>query len=448
MDVRPTGLHMRTMVHAVAPPSSVRPSAPSGPVSRGLGIAALLGVLGAGALLVLAAAAAPSFAVTAGWRAWPHWLAGPFSGIGLELGVRPWRLVFAAMFASYVVVLLCRRAIPARLAIGAIVVLHVLFLLAPPLLSSDVFFYMENARLGVVHGLNPYVYGPGAAPLDEIRTYANLSPVQNPYGPLFTAATYGLVPLGLPANLWALKVATAVASLGIVGLVWRSAQQMGRNPLPRAMLVGLNPVLLVYAVGGAHNDIFMMLLLIGGVSFVLAGRHVAAGAAIAAATAVKLSGGVVLPFILLGRRDGKRLLASAAAVGTLIVLATLPLFGLHVLDFVLGAVEVADQVSSSSATSRIGHALGLGGATRGLRAGAGLTLVASLAVLLTRTYRGGDWLSATAWAMLAVLLTASWVLGWYVLWLLPLAALTTSRALHLLTVGVTAPFVIWPGITA
>ena len=42
----------------------------------------------------------------------------------------------------------------------SVVGLHVVFLLAPPLLSQDVFSYIAYARLGVEHGLNPYAFRP------------------------------------------------------------------------------------------------------------------------------------------------------------------------------------------------------------------------------------------------------------------------------------------------
>ena len=43
---------------------------------------------------------------------------------------------------------------------GAAVVLVVAFALAPPLLSQDVFSYIAYARLGALHGLNPYIQPP------------------------------------------------------------------------------------------------------------------------------------------------------------------------------------------------------------------------------------------------------------------------------------------------
>ncbi len=54
------------------------------------------------------------------------------------------------------------------------------------------------------------------------------------------------------------------------------------------------------------------------------------------------------------------------------------------------------------------------------------------------TWRGGDWVRAAAWAALALLLATSWLLPWYLIWLLPLAAISSDRPLQLLTLALTA----------
>jgi hypothetical protein len=45
-------------------------------------------------------------------------------------------------------------------------------------------------------------------------------------------------------------------------------------------------------------------------------------------------------------------------------------------------------------------------------------------------WRTRDSLTAAGWASVALLFTLSWVLPWYVLWVLPMAALSRSRALR------------------
>ena len=53
----------------------------------------------------------------------------------------------------------------------------------------------------------------------------------------------------------------------------------------------------------------------------------------------------------------------------------------------------------------------------------------ALAFLLRRTWRGGDWVRAAAWAALGLLLATSWLLPWYLVWALPLAAVSRDRTL-------------------
>ncbi|HEU4598346.1 MAG TPA: hypothetical protein VFS26_01240, partial [Solirubrobacterales bacterium] len=53
-----------------------------------------------------------------------------------------------------------------RIVWGAILVLVTAFAAAPVLLSHDVHSYVDYARLGVRHDLDPYVHPPLAAPTD------------------------------------------------------------------------------------------------------------------------------------------------------------------------------------------------------------------------------------------------------------------------------------------
>ena len=63
---------------------------------------------------------------------------------------------------------------------------------------------------------------------------------------------------------------------------------------------------------------------------------------------------------------------------------------------------------------------------------------ALFAYLLAWTWRGGDWLRASAWAGAGLLLATAWLLPWYLIWALPLAALSRDRPLQLLVLALTA----------
>jgi phosphoglycerol transferase MdoB-like AlkP superfamily enzyme len=78
----------------------------------------------------------------------------------------------------------------------------------------------------------------------------------------------------------------------------------------------------------------------------------------------------------------------------------------------------------------LGLALGAGGETNALRLVLSGVLLVCIAACSVLAWRRRDSLTAAGWASVALLLTLSWVLPWYVLWVLPLAALSSSRRLR------------------
>ena len=91
-----------------------------------------------------------------------------------------------------------RRGCTPRWAIAAILAVHAIFLLAPPLALTDVFNYINYGRMEVVHHLNPYTTIPILEPhSDPSYALSNWHQLLSPYGPLFTLLTFALVPLGV-----------------------------------------------------------------------------------------------------------------------------------------------------------------------------------------------------------------------------------------------------------
>ncbi|MEX2253254.1 MAG: polyprenol phosphomannose-dependent alpha 1,6 mannosyltransferase MptB [Thermoleophilaceae bacterium] len=381
--------------------------------------------------LAIGATARRSFIVPSSENAYPDWLQGPFGLLdAAPVFADGYSVLLLAMAACYLIVLACAGDLSVRWAIGTVVGLHVIFLLAPPLLTTDVFGYIGFGRVGAVHGLNPYEIGPGGIAGEPTAPYEVWHDLPSPYGPLFTALTYAVAPLGVAAGLWALKVAAAAASLGCVALVWAIAKRLGRDPLPAALFVGLNPLVLVHVVGGAHNDVFMVLPLLAGVYLAVAGRERLGAAAMVCAAAVKTTAAVALPFLVISSDERRRLLAAILGAALALGVLVLAVIGPGVADFPAALGKQDDLVSSHSLPHYLGSALGLGGATAGIKLAANLVLAGVLLLLAVRVWRGMDWIAAAGWATLALLLTTVWLMPWYVLWLLPLAALTPSRWLR------------------
>jgi hypothetical protein len=408
------------------------------------GTAAIVVMVLTGLGMVLTAAGGPDGkVVNASQAGFPGWMAGVFGGFEVSPSKVRFYVLLLVMAACYFVVLACVRSMSARVAVGAVVVLHVLFLLAPPLLSKDIFNYIQYARLGAIHHLNPYTHGIGAAPFDQAYPYTCCHHYADPYGPLFTLGTYAIAPLGVPTMLWSLKTVAALAGLGCVALVWKGAQLQGRDPLAPAVLVGLNPVWLVLTVGGAHNDLLMELFAVGGIVVWLAGRQAAGAATLVVGLATKISSAVVLPFMLLGSDRRLRVLIAAGATALALFAMWLGVFGTGSLRGFGGAIGQQQQLfSRGSIPLQLGVLFDLGSRPQGIRTALEILLVVWVLWLLWRTWKGANWIASAGWATFGVLVTTAWLLPWYVCWLLPLAALGEDRRLRI-AAGVATVYLIW-----
>lgn len=374
----------------------------------------------------------------------PSSLAGQFGGLGLSLGSVGAMVVLAVMFAAYVVAARAADRLSARAVLMCIAAMHALVLLAPPLLSTDIFSYQFYGRMGAIYGFNPYLAGPHALALDPLFSYIGAKWWNTPtvYGPLFTILSYALAPLSIAANALAYKAIAACSSLAMIALVWNSAKLRGINPVKAVALVGLNPLIVIYGVGGGHNDLLMMVALMAGVYLILAHRERSGSAMMVAASAIKLTAGLMLAFAIAsggGRRarDRRRdVLIGAAAAGVLLFGLAFALFGSGPLHLFSTVPKVQSEGDWHSVPGLLGTELG---STVGLISGIvlGAVFVTICAVLLLRVWQGRmDWIDAGAWTALGLLATASSLLPWYVVWLIPLAALATDRRLWRLAIGI------------
>jgi hypothetical protein len=341
--------------------------------------------------------------------------------------------------------------------------------LAPPLALTDVFNYVNYGRMEVVHHLNPYTTIPILEPHGDPSYYlSNWHQLLSPYGPLFTLMTFALVPLGVAASFWAIKAILGAVSLATIFLVWRCARLLGRDPIAAIVLVGLNPIVLVWGLGGDHNDFLMVFCIVLGFYLLLrsgawvagdeqaaadphvgqsenrAGWHgsvlgwlwplapllLGAGMAFVTAAAIKASGAVLIPVVLAALlrapRRAVQVLIGMLLAGVAVAAASLIAFGLHVPDLSTQSRLVTDV----SVPNLLGLALGNGGETETLRALLSVVLVLTVLLCCVLAWRRKDAITASGWVTVALLVTLGWVLPWYVLWVLPLAALSGSRRLR------------------
>jgi hypothetical protein len=340
-----------------------------------------------------------------------------------------------AGFLAYLGVLVTAPRLGRRVVWGLILVFVTAFAVCPVLLSHDVFSYVDYARLGVRHGLDPYLTRPDAVPSDPAFARVTWTHTRTVYGPLFTLATYPLAWLSVGAAVAVLKAVAALSVLGLAALVARIAAWRGLDPLRAAAFLALNPLVLVHVVGGAHNDGLTMLVAMLGVAAILMRCEAAGGVALVAAVAIKASAGFIAPFALLGSERRGRLLAGAAGAALLIALAAYLGFGWDWLRAFELAGENHGRASYMSIPSTLGRLLNVDDDPVGVVA-LGLYGIALL-YLLVWTARGGDWVRAAAWAGFGLLVATSWLLPWYLIWALPLVAVSRDRTLQLLMLALT-----------
>jgi hypothetical protein len=402
------------------------------------------------------------------------WLTTPFGGgarLGERLGYRVFLIALLVSSGAYAGLLACARTdtgalveranraghaagaqarapvISKRWAIVLIATLQLIVFAGPVLISTDVFSYIAYARMGVEHGLNPYLHGPAAIAGDPVFRYVGQDwiHVATAYGPIYTLLSYPLAPLGVVGALWGMKLEALLASAGVLALIWRCARARGIDPVIAILAVGANPLYVIYGLGGAHNDQIMMLAMMAAVSLMVAGapscrREAGAAAWVVAGALIKVTVAVLLPFMILSRRRLAPVLGSLAAIVLGALIGYLA-FGVHGINVVAALNRDSAFVSSDSFATEIAHLLGKPGVfpvDHDLLKG-GLVLI--LAHLLWRTSRGYDWVAASGWALLAIAVTSTWLLAWYILWPLPLAVVTRDRRLLVATLAVQALFV-------
>ncbi len=374
-------------------------------------------------------------------------IAGWLQGVGERLGYRVFLIALISYAGAYGGMLLLARRISSRWAIALTVALQLIVFAGPILISTDVFSYIAYARMGVVHGVNPYLHGPQAILGDPIYHYVgqDWKKVATAYGPLYTLISYPLAVLGVTGALWGMKLEALLAGGGTLYLTWRCALLRGFDPKFALIAVGVNPLWVIYAMGGAHNDLIMTLFMMVAVTLTLSAergsrREGWAGAAVIAATLVKATGIALLPFMLLARRRLAPLLGALGAVLGCALVAYV-VFGIHGVNIVSALNRDAAFVSTDSFPTEIAHLLGKPGVFPVdhdlLKAG----LVLVVLHLMWRTWRGYDWVAASGWTLLAIAVTSTWLLAWYTLWSLPLAAVGRDRRLLVATLVVQALFV-------
>jgi Glycosyltransferase family 87 len=414
-----------------------------------LGASALGVALGVSTAIVLAAAERPGPLSGPAQHGFPSWMVGPLAHRLPALPDSPPMLqadltrALAVLGITWLVAVLCASRVPAPLVWIGVTATQIVLVLGPPLSLTDVFNYLHYGRMAATYGLNPYVALPLSATKDPAYPFTNWHHLPSPYGPLFTLLTEALAPLSLPVAYWVWKAVLLAASLGTLALVAHTARRLGRSPNAAVVLLGLNPLVLVYGLGGLHNDALMVLCGVAAVALALAGRDeparpwydVGAGACAVLAAGFKPSAVLLAPLVIVACRRRLPALGGAGGAGALVVAVVGLAYGGH-----LPSTGIQDGLVNPLSVPNVLAALaGQGGLTAHDRVFAHVALALAAIVATGVVAWRRAWLpGAAAFVMLAAVLTLGWTMPWYVWWVLPFAALARTRVLAGVCVILTA----------
>ena len=308
-------------------------------------------------------------------------------------------------------------------------------LAAPLLLSTDAWTYWDFGRIATVHDANPYRSTPGDYPDDPAFPYVGTAwhDTTTVYGPAFTLASEPLARAAgtsAGAAAWIYKSIAAAAVLASAAL----ASRLSRRRALALLFVGWNPLLAVHFGGGGHNDAWVALLVLCALAAAAAGRRQLAGVAWAVGALVKWVPLVLLPLRALEarathRRVGHLGFALAAIVVGAAAFARYGTAWLHAFG------PLARNANHETSWS-LPHRLEQLGVPHGVA-------IALFALAFLAAYA---WLAREAWhgrarlglATCALLLALPYLVVWYVVWAVPLAAAEDDEPAALLSLVICA----------
>lgn len=335
-------------------------------------------------------------------------------------------------------------------------------LLSAPVFSRDTYSYLAQGAL-LRDGFDPYVVGPIENPnslLDDVSPIWTTTTA--PYGPAFILVAK-FVTMIVGNNVVEGTMLLRLCMLpGLALLIWatpRIARHIGANSAAALWICVLNPLVIIHLMGGVHNEMLMVGLMMAAIALTFGGRPIIGVGFIATAVAVKATAGIALPFMVwvwmrrLRDTRGYRPVpafafataASAAIFGAVFaVLSLLAGVGLGWLTALAGSVKIINWLTLPTAAANLINAIGglimpvnfyaVLEVTRII----GIAIIAISLPLLWWRFRhtDRDALTGITLALGVVVLFVPAALPWYYTW--PLAVLSTlwqSRAAIALIAG-------------
>jgi hypothetical protein len=309
--------------------------------------------------------------------------------------------------------------------------------------TDDAYRYRWEGKLQS-YGGNPYAARPADAEWkfisDSTYGHVGLKDFKAGYGPaweMISAATYRIVSAFVSdefrQTFW-FKVPAALADLGVIWVVVALLRAYGM-PENRVLVYAWSPLPVWEFWANGHNDAVAVLAVVLAILWAVRGRPWRASAALAMAVAVKLWPLVLLPAMMRGGVRARHL----ALWAPILTLIAFPYWtdveeNIRFMSGFVGGWRNNDSI--------FGAILWL---LRDLYHAkyAAFALIGALSLLFA--VRSPDFVRASVWTIVALLLIASNCHPWYLTWFLPLLAVVPSAGLLLWTASVPMFYSVWPG---
>jgi alpha-1,6-mannosyltransferase len=317
------------------------------------------------------------------------------------------------------------------LILGFALLFRFLLLATPPVLSSDIYRYIWDARV-LASGGNPYLSTPAAFATGEVKNEPLYQQQNRPFAPTiypplaqFAFRTVRGVAGESVSAMKALMIMGDLCTLAL--LVWLLST-MGL-PRSRVILYAWHPLVVFECAGSGHVDALAVPLILLAVIAWQRDQRTMAGIALGAATLVKIYPVLLLP-VFFGRRRWQIPLACAVTIA-LFYLPFLPRAGFGVLGHLPRFLVDPDEVFNPSLMGLI-LSFGdyLGGAPIFWVSWIGRSILLATLIVLMRNevnrpseLLGRLWVIGTAMVLLTLTLHP-----WYLLWLLPFLAVQPRAA--------------------
>ncbi|MFZ2199887.1 MAG: hypothetical protein WAV40_03810 [Microgenomates group bacterium] len=180
-----------------------------------------------------------------------------------------------------------------------VITLSVIFALAYPMLSSDVFKYLFSAKEILVYHANPYTVTPDTFAGDTWIRFMRWVHTTSPYGPVFTLLTIPYYILGLGKfvpTLYLFKldqVAWYLLSIWLIGKI---------KGVKAQVYFAFNPLILMEWLVNAHNDAIMITLLLASIYLSTIKEKAWSFVTLLLSVGIKYITVIFLPFIFLVKK--------------------------------------------------------------------------------------------------------------------------------------------------